>query len=98
MTTNKETKTMTLKELKSLSAAELEKYTDMFHSDMTEEQLKEVLGAEDFNAKMTFLCSKKNKKHDAKVKAAKARVANMTRAYMSLRPENKHLITRVANA
>lgn len=89
---------MTLAELKSLNATELEKYTDMFHSDMTEEQLKEVLGADDFNAKMIYLCATPNKKHDAAVKAAYARNAELTSIYTALRPENKHLINGATNA
>lgn len=86
---------MKLSELKSLNAAELEKYTDMFHSDMADAQLKEVLGADDFAAKMRYLCSKKNKKHESRVNAARARSTNLTSIYTALRHENKHIINRV---
>ena len=89
---------MKLVELKSLRATELEKYTDMFHSDMTDDQLKEVLGADDFNAKMRYLCSKPNKKHGAAVKESYAHNTELTSIYTALRPENKHIINEVANA
>lgn len=69
---------MTLAELKALSIAELQTYTELFHSDATNEQIKTVIGEDNFVAKMRYLCASKCYKHEKARKAAQTRTEALT--------------------
>ena len=74
---------MKLAELKALSIEALQQYTELFHSGATSDQIKSVIGADDFDAKMKFLCNAPCRKFEQRQKKAYARARAMTRAYLN---------------
>lgn len=73
---------MTLETLKNLSEDELNKLADMFDDkSVTTDQIKNVIGADDFSAKMRFICSLKTAKRVKRTARCKAAQIALTRNF-----------------